>query len=234
MKSNVESNFHQIVAAVFLTVAGRRRCLAGHKVDFLHTIRLCGVETLQKHHRQTTAETWVQVVGEEHGFGFVAADVVHGGMGTLIRRNQTILFTVQDDGLQRLPVFHRLLCVGEFVFGQFFQVDVETQFAHRCPSVRNFTDVLVFQLVTWAHIALAGKNLETPLDVDALVWVGIIRAPELGEIFQRLIVAACAAARTEHQRQIGIILLHTAHHVGQSAHIVDIQVRLVVFRRYGE
>ena len=77
---------------------------------------------------------------------------------------------------------------------------------------------------------LCGEEVgEAPLYVYPLQGVGIVAAPKLGEVLQRLIIAACASARAEHHGHPGILRADALHHIVYAAHVVDIHIALPVF-----
>ena len=69
---------------------------------------------------------------------------------------------------------------------------------------------------------------EAPLDVQALIGVGIVRAPELGEVLEHLVVHTRTATRTEHHGQGGILLVYACEHIIYSTHVVDVEVALLL------
>ena len=69
---------------------------------------------------------------------------------------------------------------------------------------------------------------EAPLYIDTLIGVGIVRAPELGEVLQHLVVHTSSSTRAEHHRQTGILGMQTCEHIIDTTHMIDIQASLVM------
>ena len=69
---------------------------------------------------------------------------------------------------------------------------------------------------------------QAPLNVDALVWVCIVRAPELGEVFQHLVVHSAATARAEHHRQLRILVVDASEYLVDAKDMVDVEIALVL------
>ena len=79
-----------------------------------------------------------------------------------------------------------------------------------------------------AHCLSREELRQTPLYVYTLVWVGIVRAPELGEVLQHLIVHSAAATRAKHHRELRILVVYACKHIIQATHMVDVEVALVL------
>ena len=69
-----------------------------------------------------------------------------------------------------------------------------------------------------------------PLYKQALDRIGIVARPELCEILQCFIIGASAATGTQHHRKIGIFSLDPVQYLVESTHIIDIQMRLLIFQ----
>ena len=126
---HAESYFHQIVAAILLTVTLKLRCLAGHEVGLLNGVDLGRVETLQLHVLLRLLEARMQVVGEEHGTLLVLADIIDGAVAALVGRNQAILVAIENHRLHVVIVFHSLLHKLIVVSRERLEVYVEAKLA---------------------------------------------------------------------------------------------------------
>ena len=78
-----------------------------------------------------------------------------------------------------------------------------------------------------AH-GLGGEKLrQSPLDVDALIGVGIVGTPKLREIFQHLVVHPAAAPRAKHHGQVGILVVDAGEDMINTADVVDVEIALI-------
>ena len=170
----------------------------------------------------------MDVVGKEQCLRAVFAHIVERHVVALVGRDEAVLLAVEDDPLQAFPVRHGQFAEFQFVSREVLQADVEAQLAHRGHVGAELHRAL---LVPARHVGthrLGREELrEAPLDVETLEGVRVVAAPELREVFQRLVVAARAAARAEHHRHLRIVFLHAAHHVVHAPNVVDIELALL-------
>ena len=113
----------------------------------------------------------------------VVADALHDAVLTLVWRHETIEFRTVDDGLQAVVFANSLSAIFEVVGAQGLKPDVKAKLTgegdvdaelHGGPAV-PVGDVCTHGLRGHEH-GIA------PLDEQALDGVGVVRAPELGEI----------------------------------------------------
>ena len=73
----------------------------------------------------------MEVVGEEDGLGLVGRDIVQRHMIGVVGRYEAVLDTVENGGLQPLPVGYGSLAILYLIVGEILKSDVESEFAHR-------------------------------------------------------------------------------------------------------
>ena len=172
----------------------------------------------------------MEVVSEDHSFLLVLRDIVHGHVVALIRRDEAILLTIEDDILQAAPVGYCALRVLVVVCRHRLEVDIEAELAHR-GDIR--TELHRRVLVPVGHMRSEGFDGEElrhgPLDVKALERIGIVAGPQLTEIFQSSIVAACTTTGAEHHLKLRVLVVDAVEDLVEATHVVDIQVTLLLF-----
>ena len=144
-----------------------------------------------------------------------------------VRRNQTILVAIHYSRLKAFPVGNGRLTVSQFVGRHLFQTYIKTQLAHRGHIGTELDGSILVPARYMSTHSLGREELrESPLDISTFYRIGIVAAPEFGEVFQRLIIATGTTTGTKHHRNIRIIFLHAFHHIIHTTYMVDIQIAL--------
>ena len=115
------------------------------------------------------------------------------------------------------------MAIGQLVSTKLFQPEVKAEFAHG-GHIGTELDGSGFVPAgdVRAH-CFGGEELrEPPLDVDTFYRIGIVTAPEFGEVFQRFIVATGATAGAKHHGHIGIVRFDALHNIVDAAYMVNI------------
>ena len=150
-------------------------------------------------------------------------------MVALVGRDQAIHVAVEDDGLEAIVGLDGLLAELDLVVLEVAALDVEAQLAHARHIDAELDARLLVPSGDVGALRLGGIDArETILDVETLDGVGVVAGPELGEVAQCLIVDAPATARAQHHGQVGVLGPDALEHAVQAAHIVDIEVLLLV------
>ena len=150
-------------------------------------------------------------------------------MVAVVGRHKAVLVAVEYCRLEPVEVGNRLLAVCQLAGADVMKVDVEAELSHH-RHVDTELDARI--LVPRRHVGTLNLGREhlriAPLYEQPLNGVGVVAGPHLGEILQRFVVGAAASARAQHHGQVGILGLYALEHIVKPAHVVYIQVGLVV------
>ena len=171
----------------------------------------------------------MQVVGKKYGTLLVLAYIVDGAVATLVWRNQTILIAIENHRLHIVVVLYCLLHKLIVVSRERLEVDVEAKLARAAQVGAELHGCVLVPVGNMRTHGLSREELrQTPLYVDALIWVGIVRTPKLCEVLQHLIIHSSTTARAKHHRKLRILVVDACEHIVYATHMVDVEVALVL------
>ena len=153
------------------------------------------------------------------------------GAVALVGRHEAVEVTFHDGRAQPFVVLHGFLAVGQVVAAHVAELDVEAELAHHGHVGAELdAGVLVPRGDVRAHRLGGVEERVAVLDEQPLQGVGVVAGPEFGEVLQRLIVDAAASAGAEHHRQVGVFGLDAVEHLVEAAHVVHVEVGLLVLQ----
>ena len=153
-------------------------------------------------------------------------------MLTFIGRKQTINVAVENHRLEFSIAGHGFATKTPIGFAELREIHVETKLSHAGHIDAKFEIGLLVPICHVRSHGLEGEEFrQAPLNVDALVGIGVVRAPKFGEIAQRFVVAAGPAAGTQHHGHARILCCNALQHLIQTTHVIDIQIALALAER---